>query len=589
MDYENEKVLKLVFANQHEELLTSETAPDVAEYMFKLGSLKVDELKKEKARLQEESKQNIEHTQDLAINNYQTFIATAECSREIYQKFVETEHRVQSLSDKLPDFTATCQRFLANSSNINSARRLNSLTLTRNAELLEILELPQLMETCIREGKYEEALELAAYVQRIGSKHGNIPIIANIQQSVEAAWHTMLVQLLSQLRTDLQLPKCLQVVGYLRRMQAFTTPELKLKFLQIRTSWFKELLRKIPQDDANVHLIKTIEATRVHLFNIITQYRAIFPEDEETSSSLSSIPSDHNSIDGGKIFHSWLHDQIVDFINTLEKDLASNEINSYDTILGQCMYFGLSFSRVGVDFRSLIAPVFVRVISQNFQNTIMKVTRQFEQEIERYTLINKISAGVKRNKQSDSSENSNHPPESLLDFTPLAVYCNEVLTVFNELRLCAPIALASTVTEVLESSLETVSRNILSFYRQEQQAFSASERECFMRLCSCFAYDLIPYLQRCVHFIFPPVTISNHLGINVLTLQKHGITYFRQKKILQPIEHLLPDKIESVIKQIGEMNVAGGSLEREPNPQQENPQEADPLGSASSTTADKVD
>lgn len=71
----------------------------------------------------------------------------------------------------------------------------------------------------------------------------------NIRTAVEAAWHTMLVQLLSQLRTDLQLPKCLQVVGYLRRMQAFTTAELKLKFLQIRTGWFKELLAKIPQDD----------------------------------------------------------------------------------------------------------------------------------------------------------------------------------------------------------------------------------------------------------------------------------------------------------------------------------------------------
>lgn len=146
--------------------------------MFKLGSYKVDQLKKETNRLQEECKQNVEQTQELAVNNYKTFIQTAECSREIYNKFVETEKRVESLSTRLPEFTATCNKFLTSSSNINSARRLNSLTLTRNAELLEILEIPQLMETCIREGRYEEALELAAYVQRIGNKHGNIPVIA---------------------------------------------------------------------------------------------------------------------------------------------------------------------------------------------------------------------------------------------------------------------------------------------------------------------------------------------------------------------------------------------------------------------------
>lgn len=59
----------------------------------------------------------------------------------------------------------------------------------------------------------------------------------------------MLLQLVSQLHTDLQLSRCLQIVGYLRRMQAFTSKELRLKFLQARNTWLMGTLASIPKDD----------------------------------------------------------------------------------------------------------------------------------------------------------------------------------------------------------------------------------------------------------------------------------------------------------------------------------------------------
>lgn len=60
---------------------------------------------------------------------------------------------------------------------IGASRRMNSLTLNRHTEILEILEIPQLMDTCVRNGYYEEALELATYVKRMEKKHTSLPVI----------------------------------------------------------------------------------------------------------------------------------------------------------------------------------------------------------------------------------------------------------------------------------------------------------------------------------------------------------------------------------------------------------------------------
>lgn len=139
--------------------------------------MKLDQLKKEKNRLLEENRLVVEQTEDLATMNYKKFIKTSECTRSIQQDLHETGDKLDTLIDKLPKFSEKCEQFVEQSKSINEARRLNNLTLKNNAQLLEILELPQLMNTCIREERYEEALELSAHVQRVGSKCGNIPII----------------------------------------------------------------------------------------------------------------------------------------------------------------------------------------------------------------------------------------------------------------------------------------------------------------------------------------------------------------------------------------------------------------------------
>ncbi|XP_036202306.1 conserved oligomeric Golgi complex subunit 8 isoform X2 [Myotis myotis] len=450
-DVEDEGLLASLFRDRFPEAQWRER-PDVGRYLRELSGSGLERLRREPERLAEERAQLLQQTRDLAFANYKTFIRGAECTERIHRLFGDVEASVGRLLDRLPSFQQSCRNFVKEAEEISSSRRMNTLTLNRHTEILEILEIPQLMDTCVRNSYYEEALELAAYVRRLEKKYSSIPVIQGIVNEVRQSMQLMLSQLIQQLRTSIQLPACLRVIGFLRRMDIFTEAELRVKFLQARDAWLRSILTAIPNDDPYFHITKTIEACRVHLFDIITQYRAIFSDEDPL---LSPATGEH-TVNESAIFHGWVLQKVSQFLQVLETDLHRGIGGRLDSLLGQCMYFGLSFSRVGADFRGQLAPVFQQVAISTFQKAIQEAVEKFQDEMNSYTLIlapailgsSNLPAAV-----PVTQPGTLQPPMVLLDFPPLACFLNNILVAFNDLRLCCPIALAQDVTGVLEDAL----------------------------------------------------------------------------------------------------------------------------------------
>ncbi|XP_023331474.1 conserved oligomeric Golgi complex subunit 8 isoform X2 [Eurytemora carolleeae] len=533
---EQEEVVKLIFG---------EEAPDgwrdnkeFILYLTELGTLGADRLTIEPERVKDELSTVQMQTQELAFSNYKTFIQTSDCSKQIYSEFGNTENHLENLVEKMPGFLEKCEIFKSKASEISTHRRLTSLTLSKHTTLLEILELPQLMDTVVRNQHYDEALELHAYVTKLAKKQPEVKILADISRNVSNSVKLMLQQLLAQLRSPIQLPQCLKVISYLRRMDIFTESELRLKFLQARETWLQSVTNTVARDDPYLHITRTMEVMRVHLFDIVTQYRAIFSDD------AFFVEADNSMCDNRLLFSSWLSRKIEEFLCTLEMDLEQ-DIGSMESLMGQAMYFGLSFSRVGFDFRPLLAPIFEKRILAQFNKLICwdNNVKVVQESFVGFNLVKASGLQFSFQPQAEATQ----PPLILLEFPPLAHACNIILSAFNAIRLCAPLSICGSVTSSLQNFLAETVNLLLAYHRSNSAKWRDTEKLGFKNLCLVFKSVLLPYIQQCLSALFPPNYLSEICGFSSSDLQSRKLGFIIQAKICLPILDFMPEEPDELI------------------------------------------
>ncbi|XP_003739039.1 conserved oligomeric Golgi complex subunit 8 [Galendromus occidentalis] len=479
--------------------LAEKWSSDCDEYMNELSGMGLQQLLQEPQRLREEHTALVDATQELAFNNYKTFVQTATCSRDIYAKFQSVAQRLDSLKRKLPECSTSCDEFSSKCAQITNHWKLTSQTLTKHKKLVEILEIPQLMESCVKNGNYDEALELASYVKRLERRHSPIPLVAGIGHDVRHYQQYMQSQLLSQLRGNIQLPACLKVIGYLRRMELYTQQELKVKFLETRGAWFDSLLAGAEGQDAHTKLSRVMELCRVHLFDIITQYKAIFPPDENAQDVC--------------IFQGWIVGKIEYFLSNLRMCLTEDEECRLDVLMSQCMYFGLSFSRVGVDFRPLLVPIFEGALVQRCENHFSKGYPQCLQLLQTFDLSTMRQSSL----PSAETEPPNSAPQSLLEAYPLAVYCNSVLNVFGELRVCCLVPTMCRIASTINQQLKTIAQSIRALHTE---SLSETDRRSFLRLTEIFATDLVNFIARTLDTMIPLAAVAKIVGCSLPQVER---------------------------------------------------------------------
>ncbi|KAJ0724566.1 putative oligomeric Golgi complex subunit 8, cullin repeat-like-containing domain superfamily [Helianthus annuus] len=480
-------------------------------YVSELLSFTLDRLHKEPELLRVDAERIRRQMQEVAVNNYRSFISAADALVSIRHEVSSIDKHLESLIAEVPKLTSGCSEFIESAEQILEKRKMNQTLLANHSTLLDLLEIPQLMDTCVRNGNYDEALDLEAFVSKLSTMHPKLPVIQALAAEVQEITKSLLSQLLQKLRSNIQLPECLRIIGYLRRIGVYSEYEMRLQFLRCRESWLSGILDDLDQRNAYEYLKGMVNCHRMHLFDVVNQYRAIFADD--TSGS-------EENYDGGLLF-SWAMHQIASHLKTLKVMLPKiTEGGSLSNILDQCMYCAMGLGWVGLDFRGLLPPLFEEAVLNLFSKNMNTAVENFQLVLDSHRWVPLPAVGFSSNSFGEEGQEDVTPPPNLMEHPPLAVFVNGVSAAMNELRPCAPISLKHILAQELVKGLRTVSDSLLRY--NTTRVLRENESVLFLSLCRAFVEVAYPHCATCFGRCYPGgsslITDGNHVfeGLNRL-------------------------------------------------------------------------
>ena len=523
-------------------------------YLSDLLSFSVTQLNREPERLKEQGERAVLARRETAQRRYDAFVGASECYDVVRREVADVERGLEAMRASLPALRAGCQAFAVRAEQISKARAAHRRTLANQSALLDLLEAPSLQDTCVRHGNYDEALEIQSFVDKALRRHGDkkIAAIAQIGEGSRRASDAMLAQLLDKLRDPhVTLPECLKVVGVLRRADAMDETAMRRAFLRCRERAAADAAAAVDGADAYEYVKRLTDAHRTRVFDVATQYRAVFADDEEDEDELTSDSSARESgaeetndaFERSRLLRSWCTHRTGEYLRRLE--LAVPEIDEGARLAAaheHARYCAASLARAGMEYRPLLTPIFADAAAALYASCLADAARDFERVVETHRWTGVVAAGAARDgpgpgdgaetdettekEKSDDrrleKEKPSAPPRALLEHGPVASFTNGALRALNELRHCAR-GSPSVRAACAARTREALTRAAVALAAVHARAFSdeagtdaaagfaardgslkmdALRRAAYVSACKALADVAAPYLAGCFGRLF---------------------------------------------------------------------------------------
>ncbi|KAI0658311.1 Dor1-domain-containing protein [Cubamyces menziesii] len=519
---------------------SSLTSPEASAYLSRLTSLSLQELEEEPTELSSSSAQLTNALTTLCYTSYPTFLSLHATTSTLSSSLDSLFSSLSSLLSALPNLESSARTFAQDSRALLASRRKAALVLEHHDKLHDVLSLPLLLETSVRNHNYSDALLLAQHASTLASRFPSNPLVQSVKADCDARVHSMLAQLLRVLHEQAKLPALFRAVGFLRKMNVLSEQELALAFLSGRNAYLDGTLRTVEAEKKGLdsegsverereiyarYLKRYVDAWREGVHDVVTQYTTIFldrPQGTEPAPPELRVLL--------TTFTTLRVRQLLDILRETLSLVADPSLLS--SLLTQLTYCATSFARVGLDFRAALGPLFVSAVRKG-------VTREFEEatsawsktlESEDTSKSRSRSGPSARKKPSQlfltpgttsappiptvaqlaalASAAPNVPPPILASYSPLAIYTNALLSALNGLRLLAPASLMDDLRIALDNALARGTDALLAYMRSlpeewsngptttAAQEESKREDEVVRAVGAVYAKVFVPFLRR---------------------------------------------------------------------------------------------
>ncbi|KAF8665566.1 hypothetical protein AX16_000025 [Volvariella volvacea WC 439] len=548
-----------------------------AEYLSNLSNLSLEALRTEPTTLATQSHHLTSSLTSLTQTSYPTFLSLHKTTTALSSSLASLSSSLDALlTTSLPSLESSATGWKDRTDIVLKERRKARVVLEQHDKIRDLLDVPLLIDTCVRNGYFSEALALANHANVLAQRSTTHPplIVQSVLAEVQHSISHMLQTLLATLREpNRKLPALWKAVNFLRKMEVFgpssgisgnegTTVSneelIAISFLSGREACLKSslepslrdierltnettarTLQERDQEDLARFLKKYIDLWREGVYDIISQFNTIFLEGHSQQQQLdpkspttSTVPPPPPPLHALRPlitthFNYALHSHLLPILNA---SLHLLQPTALPPLLTQLTYCSTAFSRVGADFRGVLAGMFVNAVVVSISKEMDKAGAGWVSKIK--NAIGKSgnaesSKNARRAPKSDTSRtvkqlpsswlvapsidatlppavipdatklaaNPPHiPPTALASYPPLAEFANALLVSFNNLRLLAPVDAAPKLKDKLENVLWQGAQELLQYAKEIKG--DEDELKAVRKVGEVYLGIFVPYLRR---------------------------------------------------------------------------------------------